>query len=551
MDLAWRTDTDLGERFTKQALETDLNPPFILAFSGEINAGKSSLINAITGIDLCKVNVLPETSRLVRYAHGQTAQDLETAPLLQESQRPEPFLKNFHVIDSPGCNADLAGYETASSAGFEEADLIVFVFHVNNPWCASTWNQISELPKDHLQKICFVLQQVDRKQSQDLEIILEHMADLSTKRIATIPPMFPVSANLALEAKRSNPLDRRLHQQSGIPALESFISSRLCNSHERAQGLREWYTLSYQALRLIEDQMELQSRSHKDQNEFLNSLENEIDAMREGLVSRLPRHLTEVAEVFETEAVWVTKKLKTWLNLPLSLLRIFVGDQTGSRTENLFIERLRSAVELVAESDGKDVVTACQNHWVKLDARVKESIGSGIQNSEPIDEKLELARLRFVQRIGSAAHQAIGDLHVRKELEVELRKRNRALKSFTASGLFFLILAATFGFLEYHLIPWFLCSIAWLFFLGGAVIGILTKSGICKDFQSSLLNTCGTFAATLKSDYEEALRIFFQDYTSCLNSIRRHLASEKMAIEPRFKEWQGLFLNLKSAEQDL
>jgi GTPase Era involved in 16S rRNA processing len=549
--LAGKTNTELGSDFTRPALEADLNRPFIFTFSGEINAGKSSLINAISGSDLCEVSVLPETKHVTCYTYAEVSEDIETAPLIRESHRPEEILRNFHFIDSPGCNAELPGYDSAIATGFSEAELILFVFPINNPWSASTWNLISQLPEDLHHKMVFVLQQVDQKQPEDIEIILEHMAYLAPKRIAKVPPMFAVAAKLVLEAKKADSIDSRLLEKSGMRALENFISAKICDSTERNQTIRKWHELSHQALRLIEDRMEHQSRSHVDQHEFLSSLEYEIDAMREALVSRLPRHLTEVAEVFESEAIWVTKKLKTWLNLPLSLLRIFVGDRTGLRTESLFIGRLRSAVELVAESDGKDVVVACRNHWLELDARVRESIGAGFEDSGPIDEKLEQARSRFVQRIGSAAHQAIGDLHVRKELERELRKRNRALKSFTASGLFFLSLGAGSGFMGHHILPWILCAVALVFFIGGAIIGTLTKSGMTKDFQSSLLDTCGTFADTLKSDYEEALRIFFQDYTSCLNSIRRYLAGEKIAIEPKLKEWQGLFLSLKSAEQDL
>ena len=303
-------------------------------------------------------------------------------------------------------------------------------------------------------------------------------------------------------------------------------------------------------MRKIEDRIEEQTRVLNDQNHFLASLEDEIDSMRERLVGRLPRHLAGVAEVFETEAVWVTRSLRKWLGITRSIFRIFVGDRTGSDTESLFIERLRTAVETVAESDGKDVVAACRSHWQELGDRVKESIGSDIEEQEPIDEKLEQARRRFVQRIGRAAHLAIGNLHVRKDLERELRQRNLALKSFTATTLIFLILGALCGIFGFEWLPWIFCGIALVFVIGGTVIALITRHKICREFQNSLLDTCGSFAETLRADYEEALRIFFHDYTTCLNSIRKHLARQKLAIEPKLGRWHSLFLTLKSIEQD-
>jgi hypothetical protein len=90
-----------------------------------------------------------------------------------------------------------------------------------------------------------------------------------------------------------------------------------------------------------------------------------------------------------------------------------------------------------------------------------------------------------------------------------------------------------------------------LFALGGSFIAILTRSRISRHFHAALLDTCGTFAGTLRSDYEDALLVFFQEYTACLNSIRKHLAGRQLAIEPELSRWHGLFLTLKSIEQDL
>jgi hypothetical protein len=78
-----------------------------------------------------------------------------------------------------------------------------------------------------------------------------------------------------------------------------------------------------------------------------------------------------------------------------------------------------------------------------------------------------------------------------------------------------------------------------------------TRTSITRDFQDHLRNTCGTFASTLHSDYEEALLIVFRDYASSLDNVRTHLAREKLAFEPCLRRWQELFLTLKAIEQEL
>ena len=132
-----------------------------------------------------------------------------------------------------------------------------------------------------------------------------------------------------------------------------------------------------------------------------------------------------------------------------------------------------------------------------------------------------------------------------------MQRRNLALKSFTATTLIFLILGALCGIFGFSWLPWIFCGIAIAFILGGTVIALITRRKISRDFQNSLLDTCGDFAETLRADYEDGLRIFFQDYTTCLNSIRKHLARDKLAVEPKLGRWHDLFLTLKSIEQDI
>jgi hypothetical protein len=103
-------------------------------------------------------------------------------------------------------------------------------------------------------------------------------------------------------------------------------------------------------------------------------------------------------------------------------------------------------------------------------------------------------------------------------------------------------------------VPWapaILCGFAALFLTGGILTAWVTRKAIAREFQTRLLDTCGAFASTLHTDYEEALRLVFRDYSASLSNVRTHLAREKLAIEPRLRRWQELFLTLKAIEQDL
>ncbi len=551
VELAAETRADLGDCLPLAALEKGLGTPFLFVVCGEVNAGKSTLLNGLFGHDLCRVNNLPETDRVLYYQFGNPSRDVEITPLLEERYRPLGFLRDFNLIDTPGTNSAVDGHQEITARFLPSADLILFVFPVTNPWAASTWNFISELSPESLKQVAFIIQQADQREAIDINVIRGHMADLSMKRIGHIPPIFAVSGKTAYEAKCATPVSRDRLKASGYPELESFISQKVCESPERKDTLETWRSQAASALRAVEDHVEDQTHALNTQGRFLDTIEREIDDIRERFVVRLPRHLTGVAEIFETEAVWVSKRLRRRLGVLPSFIRLFTGDRTGPEMEAVFIERLQSAVEAVAEKDGLEVVEFCRTHWNELGERVKEAMAVDLGSSGPLDETLATAKKRFVLRLGRAARQGIGNLKVRNQLDKEIRRRNLALKSFTFMLLLLTTAGATCGALRVPWAPAILCGLAGLFLVGGVLTAWITRKSITAEFQKRLLDTCGGFASTLRSDYEEALRIVFQDYASSLSAVRAHLAREKIAIEPKLKRWQELFLTLKAIEQEL
>ncbi|MGL4398908.1 MAG: dynamin family protein [Luteolibacter sp.] len=549
--LARETHTDLGDQLPLEQFEKGLGAPFLFVVCGEVNAGKSTLINGLFGRDLCRVNILPETDRVLWYQYGNPARDVQITPLLEERHRPVDFLRDFNLVDTPGTNSIVQGHQETTVRFLPTADLILFVFPVTNPWGAATWNFLSELTPEVLKRVVFIIQQADQREAIDIKVILGHMADLSMKRIGHVPPIFAVSGKIAYEAKRATPFVPEHFKRSGYPEFEEFISRTVCESSARKAVFESWRGQAAAALRTVEDRFESQTSTLSAQGRFLDTIEREIDEIRERFVIRLPRHLSGVAEVFQTEAVWVSKSLRSRLGAVPSFFRLFVGDRTGPAMESLFVERLQAAVEAVAEEDGVEVVEFCRKHWNELGERVKDAMGVELGTAAPVDETLAAAKKRFVQRLGKAAREGIDNLKVRNQLDKDLRRRNLALKSFLFMTLLLVTAGATCGALGIGWLPGILCGLSGAFLIGGIGVAAVTRKSITADFQSRLLDTCGGFASTLRSDYEEALRVVFQDYATSLTAVRTHLAREKLAIEPRLRRWQELFLTLKAIEQDL
>jgi len=551
VDLGEETQSSIGPELSADAIQKGLSAPFLFVISGEVNAGKSTLVNGLFGSELCKVNILPETERVTWYRHGDSSRDVEITPVLEERYRPIGFLRDFNLVDTPGTNSVVRGHQSITERFLPVADLILFVFPVSNPWGAATWDFLARMPEEALKRIAFVIQQIDQRDPADIPVILGHMRDLSIKRMGHVPPMFAVSGKLAIEAKKSQPFAKDRWTASGFQDLEDFISRSVCQSPQRLKLLDTWRRHAADALRTIEDRMEETTRNVDRCSRFLAEVEREIDGLRNQFVIRLPRHLTGVAEVFQTEAAWVAKRLNGRLGPLSSLVRLFVGDRSGSETEGWFSERLQAAVEQVAEKDAAETASICESHWNGLVQRVKAEMGVSLPDASGIQPELDHARKRFVSRLGRAARVGIGNLKVRHGLDVALRQRNTALKTLVAATLIALSAAGICGFLAVPWAPWICIGSALFISAITLVIALLSRREIVRGFRERLLDACGFFANALRGDYEEALRVLFQDYAGCLKEVRRHVANEKLALEPRLQRWNELFLALKAIEQEL
>src|SRR5437667_12234719 len=89
---------------TLNELGTSLREPFLFVVVGEVKAGKSSLLNALFGRELCRVDVLPATDRIHVFKHDAREYDVNVNDHVVERFRTTPFFRNFNIVDRPGTN---------------------------------------------------------------------------------------------------------------------------------------------------------------------------------------------------------------------------------------------------------------------------------------------------------------------------------------------------------------------------------------------------------------------------------------------------------------
>lgn len=207
--------------------------------AGEVKAGKSSLLNALFGRDFCRVDVLPATDRVHVFKFGEEARDVAISPSLIERYQPIPFLRDFNIVDTPGTNTIVSEHEEITERFVPQADLIIFVFSVVNPWGASAWEFLALLQKKWLKNVIFVLQQMDLRDAAEVEAVSQHLRQTAMQRLGQSVPIFAVSAKKAWLAKTGGGADKeQLWAESQFGPLEDHINGLIAEKEVRRTKLK-------------------------------------------------------------------------------------------------------------------------------------------------------------------------------------------------------------------------------------------------------------------------------------------------------------------------
>ena len=218
---------------TVNSLVAGLKEPFLFVVAGEVNAGKSMLLNGLFGEEFCPTSALPTTDKIRYFRHGFTRQEIAFSPEIQEIRVPLPFLQDFHIVDTPGVNSVAEGHEAITEQFLPRADAVLFVLPVTNPWGAKCWEFLARIHQQLGKRIVLVLSQIDLRSEMEVTAILEHLETCVKKFIGRELPIFPVSARQALLARTSGVGKEELMVQSKFRPLETYLNQILTETDTR------------------------------------------------------------------------------------------------------------------------------------------------------------------------------------------------------------------------------------------------------------------------------------------------------------------------------
>ena len=218
----WEVTVDDQRRLTESLRQLD--ELFLLVVVGEFNSGKSAFINALLGETFLAEGATPTTDHIQVLRHTEDAGgERESAGVILLYHQ-AAFLREINIVDTPGTNAVIRQHEQLTQGFVPRSDMVIFVTSADRPFTESERTFLEHIRKWG-KKVIIVLNKIDQLEPEDIDKILDYIRHNALSLLGFTPEIFPVSARLAIRAKKSgHPAEQKdLWQNSRYAAVEEYI----------------------------------------------------------------------------------------------------------------------------------------------------------------------------------------------------------------------------------------------------------------------------------------------------------------------------------------
>ena len=528
--LAKRSSTPLEEG--EEALDGQLRRPFRFVVIGEKGAGKTSLMENLVGVNYASESQNSPSVSIIRDIAYRVFEDAEDA-CEKHYVRGD---KDIEVIEVHDYGRLSERQHAALDYLLEETDFLFWVFPAENPWSASTWDAVEDKYAHVRMRSALVLQQVDCRAPEDIPMLLGHMRELCEKRVNITIPQFALSTK----------------EGSGLGDCFTHVNLTLNRSVDRRRELRNVYKTTYAMLQRTEENIDDRSRNLAGEQEYLQSIEAQIDRLCEEEVRHVMANMSQLSLLLSSQIKRVMRYTSLRTGVVASHIALFGKGDTASKVEHFLIEKVSEEAEEYAKVEAEKMRQQCSSKWGEMRPHLEErlSIDVGDFNEASFDEQQEV----FCEGMTKSVSQAILHLKLRRFLDVLVVKRYKIMRKFVKLSLLLLTAGSLIGILTNKplgIAALTLVGLGVAILVGSVVYSRRTGSLVNRSFSESLEDSVPALRKSLREGYVDRVRAYYNGYTPMFESMRRHISDAKTGLEPQQKVAAPLFLRFKALEQEI
>jgi len=398
-------------------LIASLDDPFVFVVVGEVNVGKSTFLNALFGAEISRMGVMPTTDKIQFYKHGPLHITTSIGPTINEVRLPLDFLRNYHVVDTPGTNSIEHEHQQITERFVPIADLVVFVFSAMNPWGASAWEFLEKVHSQWMKHVIFVLQQCDLRTPEEIQVITDYMRQLSQQRFGKEFPLFPISGKKAYLARTSGLDTDRLLNESGFLDLEHHIDQVVIQHPHRLAK----FTSSLRIARQVLDKLIETSTAQLDDLRKHCMVIDELQAERSVQVLRTQAKFEVAVQTTSRDYEDSAGRIADQVDECLALKAAFRAVKEDTRMPQNLDHRLYQ--ELMGRSGERwqQMATVLEDDFKRFENYMShrwrgELYLSELRSKDDAEPASEEARRRFIAKIDSTLRRFVLGLQIQETL---------------------------------------------------------------------------------------------------------------------------------------
>lgn len=412
-------------------LIASLNDPFVFVVAGEVNVGKSTFLNALFGAEFSRTGVMPTTDKIKFFKHGPVHATVPVGPTIDEVRVPLDFLKNYHVVDTPGTNSIEHEHQQITERFVPIADLVVFVFSAMNPWGASAWQFLEKVHRQWMKHVIFVLQQCDLRTPEEIQVITDYMRQLSQQRFGREFPLFPISGKKAYLARTSGLDADRLLKESGFLDLEHHIDDVVTKHPNRLAKFGSALRIARQVLDKLIDENTARLEDLLKHRLLIDEMQAERGVQAQRTQAKFEVAIQTTGHDYADAAGHMADTVDQCLAMKAAFGAMREDTRMPQNLDHrLYQELMTRAGErwhqmaTVLEDDFKRFENYMSHHWRG------ELYLSELRGKDDVEPASEEARRRFIAKIDSTLRRFVLGLKIQETLApglVKSRKQARRL----------------------------------------------------------------------------------------------------------------------------